>query len=71
MEKNTKLEKVLKHENYRRVDLTEKSLTSFHLLTAILLVTPGVNVTKLFLPVIYELRNKLECLSLASLSSLV
>jgi hypothetical protein len=34
-------------------------------------VGPGANVTKLFTAVIYGYRNKLECLSLASLSSLV
>jgi hypothetical protein len=33
--------------------------------------TPGANVIKLFTAVIYDFCNKLECLSLASLSSLV
>jgi hypothetical protein len=30
---------------------------------------PGTNVIKLFTSVIYDVRNKLECLSLAGLSS--
>ncbi len=34
-------------------------------------ITPKANVVKLFAAVSYEFGNKLECLSLASLSSLV
>ena len=38
---------------------------------SVIVQAPGANVIKLFMVVSYDFYNKLECLSLASLSSLV
>ncbi len=55
---------------------TTKNALAYHTLVLIsgikqTIYIPRANVIKIFTPVIYEFRNKLECLSMESFSSLV